>query len=99
MRAYQTYTSGNLFAVRYLGEDGPLARRPSAGLARAPMLFVIDYDDELGQPKFEPITWFAARALHKEAVDDLGARMSADRESYKRWLEEQGGPGKVGWPK
>lgn len=94
MRAYQTYTSGNLFAVRYLAE-----RDASGWIERPPKLFVVDYDDEHDIIKHEPITWFAARALAKEAVDDLGARMSADREAYKRWLVEQGGPDRVGWPK
>lgn len=83
MRAYQTYTSGNLFAARYLAE------KVDGVVVHPPLLFVIGFVEEAEEPKIEPISWTAAHALAPDDAHAIGVRMNEDRTAYEVWAENQ----------
>lgn len=88
-RSYLTYSSGNLFAVRYLAEE-----RTQGQIAPAPKLFVVWYDEQFDEIKIERITWSAARVLARDDVAALGVQMSADRAAYALWAAEEAAAGR-----
>ncbi len=89
-RSYLTYSSGNLFAVRYLAEQ----RQINGEIAPAPRLFVICYDEQLDEIRSERVNWSVARALVPDSVADLGRQLGADRAAYVAWAEAERAAGR-----
>lgn len=81
MIAYQTYSSGSLFCVRYLAE----CRQINGLLAKPPQVFVVHYNEELDQVEVERLSWNAARALAIDDMERIAEAIRQDRLAQEPW--------------